>query len=102
MANKSLYVGNLSYSITEGDLRTLFEPYGPIVSVRIISGKGFGFVEIPEDNAAAAIEAINGKEVGERTLNVNEARPRADRPSGGGRGYGRGDRGGGGRGGRGR
>ncbi|MCE5324204.1 RNA-binding protein [bacterium] len=95
MANKSLYVGNMSYSTTENDLRTLFEPYGPIAEVRVIGNKGFGFVEIPEENMAAAIEATNGKELGGRTLTVNEARPKTDRGSGGGRGgYGGGGRGG--------
>ena len=92
MANKSLYVGNMSYNTTENDIRTLFEPFGPIADVRIIGDKGFGFVEIPEDKMAAAIEATNGKEFGGRTLTVNEARPKTDRPRGGG-GYG----GGGGR-----
>jgi RNA recognition motif-containing protein len=95
MANKSLYVGNMSYSTTEGDIRTLLEPYGPIAEVRVIGDKGFAFVEIPEANMAAAIEATNGKEVGGRTLTVNEARPRTERSGGGGGGYG----GGGGRGG---
>ncbi len=94
MANKSLYVGNMSYNTTESDIRTLFEPYGPIAEVRVIGDKGFAFVEIPEANMASAIEATNGKEVGGRTLTVNEAKPRTER-SGGGGGYG----GGGGRGG---
>ncbi len=94
MANKSLYVGNMSYNTTESEIRTLFEPFGPIAEVRIIGDKGFGFVEIPAEQMAAAIEATNGKELGGRTLTVNEARPKTDRPrSGGGGGYG----GGGGR-----
>jgi len=88
MANKSLYVGNMSYGTTENDLRTLFEPYGPIAEVRVIGDKGFAFVEIPAENMAAAIDAANGKEVGGRTLTVNEARPRTERSGGGGRGYG--------------
>ncbi len=96
MANKSLYVGNMSYNTTESEIRTLFEPYGPIADVRIIGDKGFGFVEIPEENMAAAIEAVNGKEVGGRTLTVNEARPKTDRPRTGGGGGGRGGFGGGG------
>ena len=95
MANKSLYVGNMSYNTTESEIRTLFEPYGPIVEVRIIGDKGFGFVEIPEENMQAAIDATNGKEVGGRTLTVNEARPKGER-SGGGGGRGGGGRGGGG------
>jgi cold-inducible RNA-binding protein len=84
----------MSYSTTEDDLRGLFEPYGPIAEVRVIGDKGFAFVEIPEENMAAAIEATNGKEVGGRTLTVNEARPRTERSGGGGGG--RGGRGGGG------
>jgi RNA recognition motif-containing protein len=98
LANKSLYVGNMSYSTTESEIRDLFEPYGPIVEVRIIGDKGFGFVEIPEENMQAAIDAINGKEVGGRTLTVNEARPKTERSGGGGGGRG-GYGGGGGRGG---
>ena len=99
MANKSLYVGNMSYNTTEGDIRTLFEPFGPIAEVRIIGDKGFGFVEIPEEQMAAAIEATNGKEVGGRTLTVNEARPKTERSGGGGGGRGGFGGGGGGRGG---
>ena len=98
MANKSLYVGNMSYNTTESEIRSLFDPYGPIAEVRIIGDKGFGFVEIPEENMAAAIEATNGKEVGGRTLTVNEARPKTERSGGGGGGRG-GYGGGGGRGG---
>ena len=93
MANKSLYVGNMPYSASENDIRELFEPFGPIADVRIIGDKGFGFVEIPEENMEAAIEATNGKDMGGRPLTVNEARPKTDRGSGGGRGFG----GGGGR-----
>jgi RNA recognition motif-containing protein len=96
MANKSLYVGNMPYHASEDDIRTLFEDYGPIAEVRIIGDKGFGFVEIPEENMQAAIDATNGKEMGGRTLTVNEARPREERRGGGG---GRGGYGGGGRGG---
>jgi len=76
----------MSYSTTESEVRSLFEPYGPIADVRIIGDKGFGFVEIPEENMAAAIEATNGKELGGRTLTVNEARPRTERGGGGMRG----------------
>ncbi|MEN6522047.1 MAG: RNA-binding protein [Armatimonadota bacterium] len=96
MANKSLYVGNMSYNTTENDIRSLFEPYGPIAEVRIIGDKGFGFVEIPEENVQAAIDATNGKEFGGRTLTVNEARPRTEGGRGGGGGRG-GYGGGGGR-----
>ena len=94
MANKSLYVGNMAYNTSESDIRELFEPFGPIVEVRIIGDKGFGFVEIPAENMQAAIDAVNGKEVGGRPLTVNEARPRTER-SGGGGGYGGGGGGGG-------
>ena len=93
MANKSLYVGNMAYSTTESDLRALFEPHGPVAEVRVIGDKGFAFVEIPAENMAAAIEATNGKEIGGRTLTVNEARPRTERSGSGGGGGG----GGGGR-----
>jgi RNA recognition motif-containing protein len=95
LATKSLYVGNLPYSTKEEDLRSIFDPYGPVVEVRIIGDKGFAFVEIDEAKAAEAIEATNGKDFGGRTLTVNEARPRAERTGGGG-GYGGGGRSGGG------
>jgi RNA recognition motif-containing protein len=96
LANKSLYVGNMPYSAGEDDIRELFEPFGPIGEIRVIGDKGFGFVDIPEENVAAAIEAINGKELGGRTLTVNEARPRTERSGGGRSGGGRGGFGGGG------
>jgi len=95
LANKSLYVGNLPYNTSESDVRSLFEEFGPIAEIRIIGDKGFGFVEVPEENMQAAIDANNGKDFNGRTLTVNEARPRPERRSGGG-GFG----GGGGRGGR--
>lgn len=98
MATKSLYVGNLSYSTTEEELKSLFDPWGPVSEARIVAGRGFGFVDVPEENAADAIEQTNGKEYQGRTLTVNEARPRAERTSGG-YGGGRGGGGGGGRGG---
>lgn len=98
MATKSLYVGNMSYSTSESELRSLFEPYGPIDPVRMITDKGFAFVDVPAEKAQEAIDALNGKEVGGRQLTVNEARPRTERSGGGG---GRGGYGGGG-GGRGR
>jgi cold-inducible RNA-binding protein len=94
MANKSLYVGNMSYSTTESDLRGLLEPYGPVAEVRIIGDKGFAFVEVPDDKMQAAIDALNGKEFGGRALTVNEARPRTERTGGGGGGYGGGGGGG--------
>lgn len=97
MATKSLYVGNMPYSATEEQIRAMFEPYGPITEIRIIGDKGFGFVEIPEENMEAAIEATNGQDLGGRTLTVNEARPKTERSGGGGRGGFGGGRGGGGR-----
>src|SRR5438132_12874144 len=98
MATK-LYVGNLSFQTTSEDLRAHFAQAGNVESASVVedrmtgSSRGFGFVEMatPEE-AAAAIEQLNGKEFGGRNLTVNEARPRTDRPGGG---YG-GNRGGGG------
>jgi RNA recognition motif-containing protein len=85
-----LYVGNLSYSTTEDDLRDAFAAYGQPESVKVImdrdSGrsKGFGFVEFADDQQArAAMSALNGKELGGRTLTVNEARPREEGGRGG-------------------
>lgn len=93
MANKSLYVGGLPYSTVDEELKSLFEEWGPVAEVRIIQGRGFGFVELPEENAAAAIEATNGKDFQGRTLTVNEARPRTESGGrGGGGGGGRRER----------
>jgi RNA recognition motif-containing protein len=92
MASKSLYVGNLSYSMTESQLRELFAEFDP-TEVRLIGDKGFGFVDVPAEKAEAAIAALNGRDVGGRALTVNEARPRGER-SGGGGGGGRGGFGG--------
>jgi cold-inducible RNA-binding protein len=106
---KKIFVGNFSFSMTEAELRSMFEPFGAIESVSLATDRdtgrvrGFGFVEMPNnDEAEKAMAALNGKDVGGRTLNVNEARPKTERAHGGG-GGGR-DRfgGGGGRGGRGR
>jgi RNA recognition motif-containing protein len=83
MASKSLYVGNLSYSTSESSLRALFAEYEP-TEVRLIGDKGFGFVDVPEDKAAAAIAAMNGRDVDGRSITVNEARPRSERSGGGG------------------
>ena len=83
----NIYVGNLSYEVTEEDLRQAFEQSGQVESVSIINdkysgrSKGFGFVEMPSNvEGQGAIEDLNGKELKGRELNVNEARPRADRP----------------------
>jgi RNA recognition motif-containing protein len=101
---KKLYVGNFSFATTEDDLRDLFAPFGAVDSVSVVTdrdtgrSRGFGFVEMANDNeAAAAIEGLSGKEVGGRALTVNEARPKTERGGGGGRGGfrgGRDDRGG--------
>ena len=95
MADKSLYVGNLSYSATETTLRELFAEYEPS-GVRLIGDKGFGFVDVPEEKAAEAIAAMNGREVDGRAITVNEARPRTERGGGGGDRRGGGGFGGGG------
>ena len=102
---KKLYVGNLSYDVSSSDLEGLFSPHGTVESAEVIAdrmtgrSKGFGFVEMSSDQEArAAIDALNGKDHGGRALTVNEARPRESRGGGGG-GGGRGGRGGGGYGG---
>jgi len=103
--SKKLYVGNLSYSVRDSDLEELFAAHGGVQSAQVIMdrdtgrSKGFGFVEMENDqDAKAAIAALNGKEMEGRTLTVNEARPREERGGGGGGGRG-GYGGGGGRGG---
>jgi RNA recognition motif-containing protein len=103
---KKIFVGNFSFNFTEEQLRQLFEPFGAVDSASVVTdrdtgrSRGFGFVEMSNDTeAAAAIEALNGKDSGGRALTVNEARPKAERSGGGGgggRGRDRGDRGGGG------
>ena len=100
---KKLYVGNLAFATTSDDLRDAFSEYGAVTSATVITdretgrSRGFGFVEM-DSGAEQAIEAMNGKELGGRTLNVNEARPREDRRGGGGGGGGGYGGGGGGRG----
>jgi RNA recognition motif-containing protein len=98
-----IYVGGLPYSATEQQLSDLFAQHGAVASARIITDKftgqsrGFGFVEMSSDSEAqAAITALNGAEMGGRTLTVNEARPQEPRTGGGGGGGGRGGFGGGG------
>jgi RNA recognition motif-containing protein len=98
---KKLYVGNLTYVVTDGDLQTMFAAHGTVQSAQVIMdrdtgrSKGFGFVEMGSDQEAqAAIAAMNGKEVDGRALTVNEARPKAEGGGGGRGGYG-GGRGGG-------
>jgi RNA recognition motif-containing protein len=99
--SKKLYVGNLSFQTTSQDLQELFGQAGMVDSASVIEdrdtgrSKGFAFVEMStEDEAAAAIQQFNGKEVAGRALKVNEARPKENRGGGGGRGFG-GNRGGG-------
>ena len=105
---KRIYVGGLPYSATEEDLENLFSSIGAVKDATIITdrytgqAKGFGFIEMDNDEEAdAAINALNGTQMGGRTLTVNEAKPREDRPrtGGGGGGYGGGGRTGGGGGG---
>jgi cold-inducible RNA-binding protein len=93
--SKKLYVGNLAFQTTSQNLEQLFASAGTVESASVIEdrdtgrSKGFAFVEMSTDEeAAAAIEQFNGKEVAGRTLKVNEARPRENRSGGGGRGFG--------------
>jgi len=114
---KNIFVGNLSFNTGEDELRQLFESYGQVDRVSIMTdrdtgrSRGFGFVEMASnEDGDKAITALNGSQVGGRTINVNEARPKVERGGGGGGGYGggggggrdRGDRGGRGGGGGGR
>ncbi|MGA8432913.1 MAG: RNA-binding protein [Candidatus Sulfotelmatobacter sp.] len=109
---KNIFVGNLSFSTNEDELRQLFEPFGQVDRVSIMTdrdtgrSRGFGFVEMASnEDGEKAITALNGSQIGGRTLNVNEARPKTERSGGGGGGGGfrdRGDRGGRGGGGGGR
>jgi RNA recognition motif-containing protein len=85
--SKNLYVGNLPFSATEDEVRATFEAYGEVTSVKLIEDRetgrprGFGFVEMSDDSAAQeAINALNGKDFGGRSLKVNEAKPRTERP----------------------
>lgn len=98
--SKKLYVGNLSYGVDEAALQNLFSAYGTVTSVKIITdsatnrSKGFGFVEMSDDSAAAeAVNALDGTEQDGRTIRVAEARPRQDEGRGGGGGGGGGFRG---------
>ena len=104
---KNIFVGNLSFNTNEDELRQIFEGYGQVDRVSILTdrdtgrSRGFGFVEMASDeDGEKAIAALNGSQIGGRTINVNEARPKAERAGGGGFGGGggggrdRGDRGG--------
>ena len=106
---KNIFVGNLSFNTGEDELRQIFEGYGQVDRVSIMTdrdtgrSRGFGFVEMSSnEDGEKAITALNGSQLGGRTINVNEARPKTERGSGGGGGFGggggrgrdRGDRGG--------
>ena len=83
---KSIYVGNLPFTVTEDALRDLFAQHGEVHSVKLITARetarprGFGFVEMDPESATKAVEALDQHELDGRTLKVNEARPREDRP----------------------
>jgi RNA recognition motif-containing protein len=102
---KNIFVGNLSFDATESTIRSMFEQYGTVDRVNIVTdrdtgrARGFGFVEMTNDaEGQNAIAGINGRDMDGRTLNVNEARPKENRGGGGGGGGGyRGAGGGGGR-----
>ncbi len=85
----SIYVGNLPFSATEADVRVLFERHGKVDSVKVVNDRetgrprGFCFVEMPQGDAQAAIQALNGYDMNGRPLRVNEAQERAPRPAGG-------------------
>jgi len=95
--SKKLYVGNLSFDATETEVRELFEKHGTVESIAMITDRdsgrfrGFGFVEMEDSAANAAIKALDGRDMNGRSLKVNEAKPREDRNGGNG---GRNDRGG--------
>ncbi len=84
--SKSIYVGNISFSSTEDDIRNAFAQYGEVFNVKFIMDRetgrfrGFGFVEMDDSAALEAIQALNGKDVGGRALKVNEAQAREPRP----------------------
>lgn len=93
---KNIFVGNLSFNTGEDELRQLFEPHGQVDRVSILTdretgrSRGFGFVEMANsEEGDKAIAALNGSQFGGRTINVNEARPKAERAGGGGRDRGR-------------
>ena len=98
---KNIFVGNLNFNTSEDELRNLFATYGQVDRVSIMTdrdtgrSRGFGFVEMANaEDGEKAIAALNGMQMGGRTLNVNEARPKVERGGGGGGGRDRGGRGG--------
>lgn len=91
----NIYVGNLSFSVTESDLREAFQAYGAVEKAAVITDKatgqsrGFGFVEMTnKDEGLKAISALNGRDLKGRAIKVNEAQPKTDRPRTGGGGFG--------------
>jgi RNA recognition motif-containing protein len=98
MHMKKIFVGNLDFGATEDTIRSLFEAHGAVESVKLMTdrdtgrSRGFAFVEMADAEAEAAINALNGTNLGGRALNVNEARPKVDRAGGGGGGHGDGGR----------
>ena len=89
----NIYVGNLLFDVTEGELKELFEPFGQVTEVRLVmdkfsgKSKGFGFIEMPsKEEAGKAIEKLNGKDIKGRAMTVNEAKPKTDRGDRGRRG----------------
>ena len=96
----NLFVGNLAWTTTQADLEAAFGAYGEVTSAKIMTdretgkSRGFAFVEMPNDaEARKAVDELNGKDLKGRAINVNEARPREERPRSGGGGFGGGDRG---------
>ncbi len=85
---KTIYAGNLPFSVSEDDIRAMFEAYGTVVSVKMITDRdtgrfrGFGFIEMEDDDAASAIKGLDGTEHGDRTLRINEAKERTPRGEG--------------------
>ncbi|WP_022662195.1 RNA recognition motif domain-containing protein [Paucidesulfovibrio longus] len=84
--SKKLYVGNLSWSATESEVRSAFEAFGEVTSVKLVEDRetgrprGFGFVEMDDSGALEAIKNLDGKDFGGRNIKVNEAKPREERP----------------------
>ncbi len=84
--SKNLYVGNLAWTTTEDEVRAAFAAFGEVTSINLIEDRetgrprGFGFVEMDDDGAREAIQNLDGKDLGGRTIKVNEAKPRTERP----------------------
>lgn len=83
MNGNKLYVGNISYSVSSEQLRELFAQYGEVAEVRVIEGKGFGFVEMAtKEEAEKAKQALNGTEFAGRSMRIDDARPQKEKPRG--------------------